>query len=292
MRPEMNQSKNDLSSLLKMCTSMLIFGTIGIFRRYIPLSSSSLAMIRGIAGALFLFLVASLRKRTDIPLSRKAVISFVISGCFIGFNWMFLFEAYRYTSVGIATLCYYMQPMIMILLSPIIFHEKLTWKKVICAIAAVIGMYLVSGGTSGENDLKGILYGLAAACLYAGVVIFNKKAPKADAYQKTMIQLFSAGMVLVPYILLSKGIPSFALNAMEWGLLVTVCLVHTGLAYMLYFSAMEGLKAQTIAVMGYIDPVSALFLSALILGESLTLSALCGAVLIIASALIAELSDH
>ena len=84
MRPEMNQSKNDLSSLLKMCASMLIFGTIGIFRRYIPLSSSALAMVRGIAGALFLFLIASLRKRTDIPLSRKAVISFVISGCFIG----------------------------------------------------------------------------------------------------------------------------------------------------------------------------------------------------------------
>lgn len=286
------QTENNIGSILRMAGAMLIFGTIGIFRRFIPLSSSLLACIRGIVGALFLLCIVFFRKKDSaLKTDRKAGISFIISGCLIGLNWMFLFEAYRYTTVGIATLCYYMQPTIVLLLSPVIFHEKLTAKKLVCALIAAAGMFLVSSNDIQGGNFKGILFGLAAACLYAGVVIFNKKAPPADAYEKTVLQLFSAGLVLLPYILLTEGFTFPPLDLTSFLLLMTVCIVHTGIAYVLYFSCMAGLKAQTIAVMGYIDPVSALFLSALILHESLTPVALCGAVLIIFGALSAELQE-
>ena len=288
----MSQNRNDTSSFVKMCASMLIFGTVGIFRSYIPLSSALLSCVRGIAGALFLAVIASLRKQAFSPHLRvKEKLPFVISGCLIGLNWMFLFEAYRFTSVQIATLCYYTQPVIVLCLSPFLFGEKLTGRKIICALGAAVGMFLISGADHTANDIRGILYGLAAACLYAGVVIFNKKAPKADAYEKTIIQLSSAGMIMIPYLLFTGGFVAVSLNTVSLLLAAIVCLVHTGIAYMLYFSAMEGLKAQTIAIMGYIDPVSALLLSAWILHESLTPAAFAGAVLIIASALIAELVE-
>lgn len=194
------QKENSLSSFVKMTSAMFIFGTIGIFRRFIPLSSALLAGIRGIAGALFLLCIVILSGRKFIPkISFRKKCAFVFTGCLIGLNWMFLFEAYRYTTIGIATLCYYMQPTIVLLLSPFIFHEKLSVKKLICALIAAAGMVLVSSGDIQGGNFRGILYGLSAACLYSGVVIFNKKAPEADAYERTILQLFSAGMICEKY---------------------------------------------------------------------------------------------
>ncbi len=284
------QSSNEKQAVLQMACSMLIFGTIGIFRRFIPLSSALLACVRGLGGALFLYLyVKAGGRKADPASSGKAKLLFVFTGCLIGLNWMFLFEAYRYTSVGIATLCYYMQPVIVLLLSPLLFQEKLTLHKILCVLAAMLGMALISGIHPQGNDLRGILLGLAAACLYAGVVILNKKAPAGDAYEKTTIQLFSAGLILVPYLLLTEGFSFAGMTPAAWILLAAVCLIHTGIAYLLYFNSIRAVPAQTIAVMGYIDPVFALFLSVLILQEPLTASALTGAVLIIGGALMAEL---
>lgn len=291
----MNSSsqENSRTSILKMTAAMMIFGTVGIFRRVIPLSSALLSCLRGLTGALFLFLYVRMRRHTiSPPADAKAKLSFIVSGCLIGLNWMFLFEAYRFTSVPVATLCYYTQPVIVILLSPLLFHEKLTVRKILCIIFAAAGMGLVTGIHPEGNSLRGILYGLAAACLYAGVVIFNKKAPPADAYEKTILQLFSAGMVMVPYLLFTDGFKMPAMDLRTAVLTAVVCLVHTGIAYLFYFDSMKELRAQTIAVMGYIDPVSALLLSAVILQEPLTPLSFLGAAMIITAALTAELSER
>ncbi len=281
--------KNETGALIRMTLSMLIFGTIGVFRRYLPLSSALLACARGLAGALFLMVFVLLSGRKPEPgAPAPERLRFILCGCMIGLNWVFLFEAYRYTTVGIATLCYYMQPTIVMLLSQFLFREKLTVRKLFCAFAAAAGMILISGAAGGGGDLRGILYGLAAACLYAGVVITNKKAPPADAYEKTILQLLFAGLILLPYVLVKEDIASVHMNAGEYALLAVVCLVHTGIAYMLYFNSMPGLKAQTIAVLGYVDPVFALLLSALFLREAVTPLTAFGALLIIGAAIYSE----
>lgn len=285
----MQKKQDSRKAMLKFAAAMVIFGTIGIFRRFIPLSSSLLACFRGIFGALFLSFIMFLSKKKQISLTPKAAVSFLLTGFAIGLNWMFLFEAYRYTDVGIATLCYYTQPVIVILVSPLIFHEKLNFPKILCVIASVCGMALISSGGPSSADLTGIFYGLAAAVLYASVVILNKKAPPSDPYAKTLIQLFAAGFIMIPYILFKEGLPEISMNLSEWILTAFVCIVHTGFAYLLYFDSLPSLRTQTIAFLGYIDPVSALFLSALILHESLSLSSFSGAVLIILSALFSEL---
>ena len=273
--------------------SMLIFGTIGIFRRYIPLPSGILALSRGLLGGLFLLVFLKIRKKKNVNVTRLSLIMTMVTGAVIGGNWVLLFESYNYTTVQVATLSYYMEPAIVILLSPIFLGEKLTPKRLLCALSSVVGMALVSGITGGTSlssgDFKGILYGLSAATLYATVIILNKRNIGMDAQYKTMIQLFSASIVIIPYILLREDISSVTFTPLSLLMLFVVGIVHTGFAYSLYFGAMENLSAHTVAVISYIDPVFALILSALILGESLSLSALIGAVLIIVSSIISEL---
>ena len=291
----MAMERNDRRSLMMFISSMLIFGTIGVFRRYIPFSSAFLAMTRGLLGGLLVMVYVRLsgrqKDRGTGSLPGKTVMLLAASGAVMGFNWILLFEAYNRTTVGVATLCYYMEPTIVMLLSPLIFREKLTLKKSLCAAAAIAGMVLVSGvleENRGMGNLQGVLLGLGAAVLYSVVVIINKLTPGVEPYRKTTVQLLSAGLVMIPYLLLTDGFNPGAADARAVILLLVVGAVHTGIAYVLYFGSMDGLRAQSIAIFSYIDPVSALLFSAILLKEPLSAAGIVGAVLIIGSAVISE----
>ena len=289
----MYTQKNDKKSLAMILIAMAIWGSVGIFRRFIPVSSSILACCRGIIGTLFLILFVKVqRKKLLFPLSKREILLLILSGAVMGINWILLFEAYNYTSVATATLCYYMAPTIVVLLSPVLFREKITLRKGLCALIAVIGMAFVSGvienGMPGLSELKGILFGLGAAVLYACVVIINKKLPGIDPFEKTVIQLGASALALVPYLLLTgERIPTdLSLSAVM--MLLIVGLVHTGIAYAMYFGSVDGLQAQTVAILSYLDPITALMLSALVLHEKMTVYGVIGAVLIIGAALVSE----
>lgn len=289
----MKSRENDRRSTWMFISSMLIFGTIGIFRRYIPLPSAFLAFSRGILGGLFLMAFLKLKRRKpEERLPVRTALWLAVSGAVMGVNWILLFEAYNYTTVAVATLCYYMQPTIVVLLSPVLFKERLTLRKGACAAVAVIGMVLVSGVIGGgpqAGDPRGVLFGLGAAVCYAVVVIMNKKITGVEAFQKTKVQLMSAGIVMIPYLLLTGGFSVDGVSALTVILLLAVGIVHTGVAYVLYFGSLEGLKAQSAAIFSYIDPVAALFFSALFLREPLSLPGIAGAVMIIGSAVVSEI---
>lgn len=286
--------RNSPGSLVRLTLSMLIFGSIGIFRRLLPLPSAVIACARGIGGALFLLLFIKLwGKKLFAGLDRKTAVWLMVSGSVIGFNWILLFEAYNYTSVSVATLCYYMAPTIIVIASSFLFGERMTKKKGICCMVALLGMVLVSGILEGEragvSDFRGILLGLGAAVLYAIVVLMNKRIKGADAFDKTTIQLAAAGIVLIPYIVATKQISHVEWTGKTAVLLLIVIILHTGIAYALYFGSLDGLKTQTVALFSYIDPITALILSAVILREKLSVWGILGSVLILGSALMSEL---
>ncbi len=289
----MTEKKNDRKSLGMFISSMLIFGTVGVLRRYIPLSSALLAFTRGILGGLFLTALVRIRKKkAAAKLPPRVFLLLAAAGAMIGFNWILLFEAYNHTTVAVATLCYYMQPTIVILLSPFIFRERLTGKKAACAAVSIAGMVLVSGviGNGGQSaSVRGIALGLGAAVFYSAVVIMNKKISAPDPYQRTTVQLLSAGLVMLPYLLLTDGFRGGEFSGPSILLLLILGIVHTGVAYAMYFGSMDGLNVQTIAVFSYIDPVSALLFSAILLREPLSLLNIAGAVMIIGSAIVSEL---
>lgn len=295
----MEEKRNEERSLLMLVTAMLIYGTIGVFRRNIPLPSGLLVFWRGLLGGTFLLVYLGLtrrgRRKEIASMGAGKVLLFILTGMFIGINWMLMFEAYNYTTVAAASLCYYMAPIIVILLSPLLLRERLTLKKGICALVAIMGMVLVSGvlGISPEEagqagQLKGIALALGAAVLYASVVIMNKKVGKADIYWRTIIQLLSAALVMIPYLIFTGGFRTGPVAPSALVLVLVLGIIHTGIAYTLYFGSIEGLKGQTVAIFSYIDPVFAMFLSAVILHESLSPAGGLGAVMILGAAILSE----
>lgn len=282
---------SDTAAKAEIIAAMLIFGTIGIFVRFIPLPSGILALTRAILGSVFLICVMAVR-RTHVTWSavRKNLPALCFSGACIGINWILLFEAYRYTTVSTATLCYYMAPVFITLASPVVLRERLTPLRLVCVAAALCGMALISGisGTEGISYI-GLLLGLGAAVLYACVVLTNKKLRGLGSFDTTVSQLVVAAVVLLPYTLLTEDLSAVSLEPLSIALLFVVGIVHTGIAYALYFSSMRSIRAQTAAILSYIDPVTAIILSALILNEKMTAAGIAGAVLILASTLISEL---
>ncbi len=280
-----------MNNKMKLIASVFLFGTIGIFVNYIPLPSSVIAMSRGIVGALFLLLLALLRRdRPDLAAIRKSLPLLLLSGAVLGCNWMLLFEAYKYTGVATATLCYYLAPVFVILLSPLLFAERLTAKKLSCAAVALMGMIPVSGVLGGgEVSLVGILFGVGAACLYTCIVILNKRINGVSGSDRTLVQLAAAGLVMLPYVLLTQDMGSMTATTTQLLLLLVVCVVHTGLAYMLYLSSVNALPAQTVAIFSYIDPITAIVLSALLLHEPMGVQGIIGAVLILGATFVSEI---
>ena len=275
--------------------AVLLFGTIGLFRRGMDLPSSVIALGRGLIGTLFLLLSALLRgKALDTAAIRRKLPWLILSGGLIGFNWILLFESYRYTTVATATLCYYMAPVIVILASPWLLKERLTLRRGLCAAAAVLGMVLVSGvlTESRGGDLRGVLFGLGAAALYASVVLVNQRLRDMDALEKTVVQLGAAALILLPYVLATEDLSALTWNALSLLLLLILGVVHTGWAYSLYFGSMGALPAQTVALCSYLDPVTAVLLSALVLREPLGLPGAVGAALVLGAALVSELPER
>ena len=274
--------------------SVSVFGTIGIFVRWIGLPSSVIALVRGAVGVAFLLLLARFR---HAPIDRAALRRrwqlLLLSAAMMSFNWITLFEAYRYTTVATATLCYYMAPIFVTLISPVLLKERLTARKLLCVFLALAGMVFVSGvpqsGLPGPSEAKGILLALCSAALYAGVILINKYLAGVPAYDRTLLQLACAAAVMIPYILLTEDLSAMSVTPLGAVLLLIVAVFHTGWCYALYFGSMTVLSAQTVALFSYIDPIVAILLSALLLREPLGWSGILGAALVLGSTLVSEL---
>lgn len=290
-----------MNAKIKITAAMVTFGTIGIFVRYIPLPSSIIALVRGVLATFFLLAVMACGNRwPDKAAITRNLALLLISGALIGFNWILLFEAYNYTSVAVATLCYYLAPVFVIIASPFILGEKLTARKTLCVIAALAGMVLVSGviqnyasgGNTEDLNLTGVLLGIGAGALYATIILINKKLKDISSYDTTVMQLAAASIVLVPYCLLTVDVGALEVTPGSAVLLVVVGIVHTGIAYVLYFGSIKELPAQTVAIFSYIDPILAVLLSALLLKESMDMLSILGAILILGATFVSEMKGN
>ena len=277
---------------LKLIVVMLLFGTIGIFVRTISMPSSIIALVRGIIGSIFLLLVVFAR-RTGIDMSavKRNWWKLLLSGGCIGVNWILLFEAYRFTTVATATLCYYLQPVIVVLGSALVLKEKLSIRKLLCVLVAILGMIPVSGvlesiPTAGE--VTGILLATGAALLYGINILTNKTMQGLSPFDMTIFCMITATLTLLPYTLLTEDWSAIVWEPSSVALLLVVGIIHTGVAYAMYYSALEKMKAQEVAIYGYIDPICAILLSALLLSEPLTVGIVIGAVMILGATYISE----
>lgn len=276
--------KKTMNPRLMLITSMTIFGTLGLFVRNIPVSSGELALCRAVLAALLIAVFLLLTKQR-IPFSRikKEVPLLLASGIAMGINWILLFEAYKYTTVSVATLSYYFAPVIVTIVCPVLFQEKLTGKQILCFVMSTIGLVLITGiGEVGSgSDFVGILFGLGAAAFYATVILLNKFIKNVEGIHRTFLQFLAAIVILVPYVILTSGVTLGSLDGIGWINLLIVGLVHTGVTYCLYFSSLKELPGQKAAILSYIDPLVAVLISVTVLGEAMTLWQVIGGMLIL-----------
>lgn len=308
MRPDDTKRKTDIMRKenkwkLILILSMIIFGTLALSTKAVEndIQTGLLCMLRGFGGAVFvlLFRLITGHKPAFRGMGTKSLLLLMFSGLLLGINWAMLFMSYRYIDVGIGSLINYMAPMIVILVSPFLFKEKLSWKKMLCVLLALFGLLLVSGLLTGgirfkegQNPGLGFLYGTIGMSCYVSMFIINKKIKGVDGFDRAIIQLFFAGIVMIPYIFIAEGgFKAVNLAPHVLVLVPVIVLVQTGLVYSLYYGAIEQVKAQTTSIFAYIDPVMTVTLGILVLHEAPDLSKIIGAVLIVGAAVMSEFAD-
>ncbi len=274
-----------------MVLSMAVFGTLGPFTRQIGVSSGELALCRAVLAAVLIGGYLLLRgEKIDLRAVRRELGLLVLSGMAMGINWVLLFQAYQYTTISLATLSYYFAPVLVTAACPVLFREKLTGKQILCFVMSTVGLILIIGVDAGNGqDLIGILYGLGAAVFYAAVILMNKSIRQVAGTHRTLMQFLGAILILVPYVALTGGVTLEGLDPVGWICLLAVGMVHTGVNYCLYFSAVKDLDGQRVAILSYIDPLVAVLISFFVLGESMTIPQLIGGGLILGFTLYNEL---
>lgn len=284
--------KNSLKSKLTLCFSMTIFGTIGLFTRNIAVSSGEIALYRAVLAAVLLIsYMAISRQKVDYAKMKGDLPLLFISGIVMGFNWILMFQSYKYTTVSVTTLCYYFAPVIVTVACTFLFKEKLNKKQIFCFIMSTVGLVLivVSGDMSGGSQtIIGILYGIGAAVLYATVVLLNKSMKRAEGIPRTLFQFIAAIVVLIPYVTFTSGFQLELLDGKGWICMLVLGLFHTGVTYCLYFNSLKELSGQEASILSYIDPLVAVCVSVMILGESMTLLQAIGGFFILGFTLLNE----
>ena len=274
---------------IKYLLSLLLFGSNGIVASYISLNSYEIVFTRTLIGSVFLIVVFFFSKeKLQFWTNKKHFGVLILSGFAMGASWMFLYEAYSQIGVGVATLVYYFGPVIVLLFSPLLFRERMSLAKILGFSAALLGMVFVNGVSLLQSGLsQGILFGILSALTYALMVIFNKKSKSITGLENSMLQLCASLFIVALFTLLKQGgTISFTPHSIFPILLLGV--VNTGIGCYLYFSSIQQLRAQTVAIFGYLEPLSALAFSALLLHERLTIIQILGAVLILGGAIFGE----
>ena len=286
----MNNGKqgNHLLSYGMYILSLLIFGTNGYYVSKITLSSSQIVLLRTLIGGLLLTGLVFIRGGFEKENVRAERLPLLLGGAALGLNWVTLFEAYRQLNVSLATLIYYVGPILVLLFSPVLFHEKLTKRKSVSAAIVAAGLICISGSIvlSGMSSL-GLAVAILSALFYAALIVFNKKIVRTNGMQTAAIELDVAFVVVLVYTLCTDVLPKITAGDLPY--IAGIGFINTGLAYLLYFSGLQKLSGQSVALISYLDPVSALIFSALFLHEAMTPVQILGAVLIIGGAMFGEM---
>lgn len=286
--------KEKISSKIMFSLSMAVFGTIGVFVKNISVSSGELALYRTLMAILFLIVLFLIRKqKIEFGKIKKEIPLLFLSGAAMGINWILLFQAYKYTTVSVATLSYYFAPVIVTVVCPVLFHEKMKAKDWICFIMSTVGIVLITGiGDLNESsaNAKGVLFGLGAAFFYACVMLINKFIKNVDGINRTFLQFIAAIAVLLPYVIISGENNIKTLDMTGVVCLLVVGLIHTGVTYCMYFSSLKDLSGQKVAILSYIDPLVAVIMSVVILNENITFIQAVGGILILGFTLLNEVS--
>ncbi len=274
---------------IKYLLALLLFGSNGVVASYISLTSYEIVFLRSLIGSILLISLFKLAdNKIDLTKNKRHLLYLIISGVAMGVSWIFLYEAYQQIGVSIASLAYYCGPVIVMLLSPLLFKERFTLPKVGGFVAVLCGILLIN--TQAIHDGKtpwGLFCGVMSAIMYAFMVIFNKKAHSITGMKNAMLQLIISFLTVAVFLGFRQGF-IIHVSRSDWIPILILGLLNTGIGCYLYFSSIASLPVQSVTVCGYLEPLSAIAFSALLLKEILQPIQMLGAVLVIGGSIFAE----
>lgn len=280
----------DKKAFIKYLSALLLFGLNGIVASHIALNSYEIVFLRTLIGSLlliFLFLIG--KGKFHIRLHKKDTCFIILSGVAMGTSWMFLYEAYQQIGVSLASLLYYCGPVIVMIVSPFIFKEKLTAPKIIGFVTVLLGIILVNGNAVAENNsIWGMFCGVMSACMYFFMVTLNKQSKNITGMENSVIQLVVSFLTVAVFTVVKQGF-GIDVRSEDWIWILVLGMLNTGIGCYLYFSPLAKLPVQTVAICGYLEPLSAVFFATILLDEKMSVLQIIGAVCIIGGAMIGEL---
>ncbi len=275
-------------SFFKYIAALLLFGSNGIVASFIALSSHEIVLLRTLIGSMLLIaLFFASGKKITVPSSKKQYIYLALSGIAMGASWMFLYEAYDQIGVSIASLLYYCGPVFVVAFTPILFKERLSKNSLLGFAAVLVGIILVNGASEASGNVFGFVCGIMSALMYSIMVICNKKATEIVGLENSMLQLFVSFITVAIFVGSTQGY-SIHIEGTSLLPILILGLINTGIGCYFYFSSIGDLSVQSVAICGYLEPLSAVFFSTLLLNEEMTPYQIVGAILIIGGAVASE----
>ena len=274
---------------LRYLFALFLYGTIGFFLHFVEYSSEFVVLCRGVLGSLFIYIIMKINKQAiNFDSIRKNLRYLCISGVSLGLNWVFLFQGYEY-GVAVTSVCNYLAPIIVVVICLLVYKERINKVQIVCIISAFVGILLMTGIFDYDSvDYRCVVYGLLAAVGFVIMVLCNKKIDDIDQYDKTLSQLFFSVVVVFPYVYFHKGFPvSFDLRSTL--IVIMLGILHTGVAYIFYFSAIRYLSSQSIAVLGYLEPVINVLIGSFVFKEKMTVMTIIGIIMILCASIGNEL---
>lgn len=276
------------SGRLKIISSMLIWGSVGIFARFSNLDGLTLAFLRVLFGSLFFVIFYSLRQRSWLSASFQSIKPNVgkvfLLGTVLGLNWVFFFSAVLHTQIAKALMIYYLAPVIVFILASAFLGEKITPKRAVLISIAFLGSLIIVSQEEisfSNGDFLGILFALLAAFFYAGVTLLGRHLREIESSALTFFQLAFATLILAPFALRRGFTPSWSSFLVS----LLIALIHTVFALLLYMQGLKEVEANESAILSYLDPMSAVLYAFLIFGEVPSLLTVIGGGLILTASL-------
>ncbi|WP_338752693.1 DMT family transporter [Bacillus sp. FJAT-52991] len=250
----------------KFVVSMAIFGSIGLFSVKTGLPSIELVFVRCLCASILLGTIwgfhtfKTKQKRKNVIPHQEYLIA-LLCGVFLIINWVFFFRSIEVLPITVAVSIYHLAPVIVLLLGSFIFKEKITGTGLVFFFICLLGTLLVGEihqhSTIAEFLSSGVLLAFAAAFFYALTSIAGKGIQVLSPLLTTVIQTSLGVLLLMPLVNWSHF---QHLTFENWMYIVITGFIHTGLVFYLFFSSLRELKAQTIAVLVFVDPIVAILL--------------------------------
>ena len=273
----------------KYIAALLLFGSNGIVASHIHLTSYHIVLLRTLIGSILLILLFYITKnRISFYKHPKDCVFICVSGIAMGASWMFLYEAYNQIGVSVSSLLYYCGPVIVMILSPILFKEKFTIAKLIGFVLVFIGVFLVNGQATNKLNTWGIICGCLSAVMYSVMVMANKKSKNITGIENSLIQLFMSFLTVAIFVGIKENGYFIQIQAMDWLWIFILGIFNTGIGCYFYFSSISELSVQTVAVCGCLELLSAVCFSVIFLNETMTTLQIVGAFLIIGGMIFGE----